>query len=202
MTGGRWTGPDGWPCDFPPPLLDAIASLPGADITPADELARLARLIVAADDAGREGELPRARPATAASSDAELARLGAMCAGLADFIDTMRAPVIGALVREGARLPTLASMLRETAERAREAYGETGAPERSGGRPPKVAAAGVTRVAAEVFARVAMFPATFTTDPVTSEIKGVWPEFLAEVFAALGIDASVASQVKAHKSEN
>ncbi len=202
MTGGHWIGPDGWPCDYPPGLIDALAALPGANSVGADDLDNLARLIEVVAALGKNEEQPSSRPATATASDKELVQLHSLCMKLANHIETMHEPAISALAAEGGDHRLLMDTLLLTAECTRHAYGATDAPESLSGRPPKVAAAEVTKTAAHVFEKITERSATFTTDPVTSIVSGVWPDFLGKVFAALYINASVASQVKARKSEN
>lgn len=202
MTGGGWTGLDGWPCDHPPGLIDALVALPNAGSLGADELEAKATLLTAVAEGGKDEEMPSARPATAAASDKELVRLHYLCRKLTDHIETMHEPAISALHAEGGDHRQLVNALQSTVECARHAYGATGAPERLSGRPPKVAAAAVTEIAASIFKQITGRPATFTSDPATSHVSGAWPDFLGKIFSAFMINASVASQVKARKSEN
>lgn len=191
-----WTDIDGWSAPYPAALLEALRTLPGSDQLPFDRLDGMARIIASVENGGRDEELSRARPASAAATETELRRLHDLCERLADHVEAMHRPAVSALYREGLALFDLVPRLRETADMAKIAYGAHEAPERAPGRRPAVIAPDVTDMAATVFEQITGEPPTYSSDPDTSRVTGAWPEFLSKVFAALYIDASAASQVK------
>ena len=68
---------------------------------------------------------------------------------------------------------TLRGALSQAAETARHGLGgELEGPPRG---QRKIEAAHVTEMAGHIFEQVSGFPATFTTDPISNEIKGSWP---------------------------
>lgn len=200
-----WIGLDGYPRAYPETLMKALQAVPGAEHVAAEDLDTYARMLARVDRDGYGEELPRARPASAAASDLELEALHDLCLRLAAHIEkNMHQPAISAFQREaGTSIFDLAHLCAVAAEAARHAYGSTEAPRRAAGRPPDIAAPAVTELAADIFEKITGAKAKYTTDPDTSEVRGDWCDFLGRVFAALCINASAASHVKAHrKSKN
>lgn len=196
-----FTGVDGWPCAFRETeqgraLMAALRRLTAMSD---DEAEGRALLLVAAQDSGRDDEAPASLPASQAATDAELRKLHDLAGALADHIDTLRRPAVGALFGEGADVFTLAGRLRDLQDDARAAFTEAqGADAR--GRPRKYEAAAVKQAAAMAFERATGRHPTRTTSKEINEVVGAWPDFLTAVFKALGVDASVPSQVKGIKA--
>lgn len=204
MTG--FTGLDGWPCEFEQSpvgmaLIAAVRDLPGADALAESEAVAEAKLLHFVSLAGQDDELPRSRPASQKASEKEIARLVELASSLADHIDTLRRPAVSALFGEGADVFTFAAQVREMAETARIAYSEIDVATPPRGAPKKLEAAEVTYWAAFTYQKITRSPVTFTTTDTThgAKISGAWPDFLAAVFEALRIDASVESQVRGLK---
>lgn len=194
-----WTGEDGWPVAFEDTatcaaMVRAIRAIPGAHVTEAAALG-FARRLVAASEAGRVEEMPINRPSTGAGADSELEKLHRLCGRVIDHIAAMRRPAADGLRAEGGDLPGLQRALRQAMEAAQHAYGGTAAGI-AGGRRPKIEAAFVADTAASVFESVTGKRATITVDIFTGAISGAWPDFLAAIFAALSIDASVEAQAR------
>lgn len=193
---------DGYPCEFVEsafgkPLVEAIEALPGADALTPDDVEAKARMLYHAAQYGRDEELPRNRPASQKASEDELRKLAALAIKLERHIKKMRQPAVSALYSEGAHVFELARLLEQVQEDARRAFNSLGVGGSPGGAPEKIAAKEVAFLAARTFETVTGQRASFTSDPSTSEVTGDWPEFLAAVYAALHIQASVAAQARA-----
>lgn len=156
----------------------------------------MARNIFAAASLGQDAERPRNRPAAQGKSEAELEHLRYLAKSLARHVEAMHRPAIDALRDALPGNPfDVAAFARETAEAARIAWTETRG-EKAKGAPTKALARETTAVAAEVFERVTGKTPTFTGDAGTGEVIGAFPDFVAAIFAALGVDASVHAQVR------
>jgi hypothetical protein len=175
-------------------LAQPDASAPGHEEA---EIEGAALNLWSASWSGRDEELPRNRPASLQSSETELRKLHELAGKLADHIEAMRQPAIAALYAEGAGVFDIVPRLRDLQQDAQAAFGDL-KPQGSGrGAGVKAEAAAVTEAAAFQFERVTGRAAGFTSDPDTGVVSGTWPDFLRVVFDALGIDASVAAQVRA-----
>jgi hypothetical protein len=194
-----WTDLDGWPVPHPTKLREAVRSIPGGDRLSDERVDGLAGIIAAVADGGREEELPRARPASQAATDAQLAKLHDLAKALADRIDRLNRPAVAALFGEGTQVFEVQRLVRQTQEAARHAWGAEVPSEATGLR--KIQAAEVTAITANVFEQVSGRRPTFTTDAGTGDVSGDWPRVLGLVFAALYIEASVPSQVRALRRE-
>lgn len=158
--------------------------------------AHAARIYAAARQ-GRLDEHAHNRPATKATSDEQLIRLDKLAGQLAQHVEAMNRPAVDALRREGLDGAALVDLARLVQERCQWAFGGYD-DERSSGRPPAVEAQEVTAAVANAFQRITGKRPTFTTDPLTVEVSGLWPDTLRAVFAVLFIRASVESQVRAY----
>lgn len=150
---------------------------------------------------GRLDEHAHNRPATKATSDRQIERLHDLCGRLAQHLEAMNRPAIDSLRREGldgAALAELAYLVQERCQHAFGGYDD----ERSTGRPPAVEAQEVTVAVADAFQRITGRRPTFSTDPLTVEVGGLWPDTLRAVFSVLLIRASVESQVRAYARAN
>lgn len=197
-----WFGLDGFPCVFAESstgsaLIRAIAELPGGEHLGEKGIEGNAHLLLNAYQQGRDENLPRNQPATRKMTDDEIRAFHDMAIKLADHIEGLHRPAVAAMFAEGGNPFNLVPQLREAAEIARFAFGMAEVSLKSPGRPKKSDAIYVTEMASFVFNHVSGRRPTFTTHPATGEVSGSWPDFLGKVFAALQIDASVASQVRA-----
>jgi len=198
----NFLGLDGYPCEFAESpfgegLIRAICAIPGGDVLEPDDVEGKARMLFSISQRGRNEELRRNRPASQKASDSELRKLADLAQKLERHILSMRQPAVSALYADGAYVFELVRTLQKTTDSARFAFHTMEIEGSPSGAPKKVEAAEVTFHASLVFEHVSGRRAIFTTDPGTSEISGAWPDFLANVFKALYIDASVAAQVKA-----
>lgn len=196
----KWFARPDWPLEhelaFRARLMGALRCLPGGDALGDDEAEGLALMLLAASSTGSDDELPRNRDASQKASEAELCTLHKLAGKLAEHIDAMHRPAVAVLTAEGVEPFTLAARLRELQDETRAALSELQASGSGRGAPQKAEAAAVTEAAAAVFERITGQRATHT-NYASSGVGGLWPEFLRDVFEALGVKASVASQVRA-----
>lgn len=151
---------------------------------------------------GIEAEQPRNAPATANRTEEQLQAMVSRCNDLVQLLDRMNSPATTALFREGVDIRQLARTLREAAETARCAYGEYSIGPAPNGRPKKYEAAFVTESTALAYESITGRCPTFTTDPMTAEITGLWPDLLRATFQVLKIEASVPSQVASYRDRS
>jgi hypothetical protein len=194
-------GADGWPCDFADSptgaaLVEAVSRLPGADALSQDAVQSFAMRLFSASEQGKASDEPRSRPASIAQSEREIETLDKLAGELEQAIRSIRKPSHAALFREGANLAEISENLAQLREYARHAYSDLRDAENVRGRPKKHEAAVVTETARHIFETIEKRPATFTTDPASGSVSGIWPDFLSAVFEALAVTASVASQVR------
>lgn len=198
----RFIGENGLPCSFEDStwcraLFQAIASLDKEKGADRNKVTGFARLLWSVSEAGRDEELPRNRPASQAATDRELEKIIDLATRLADFIDDIHQPAVDSLFREGTLIFQEQMRLRQLAEYARHAYSENTKPLRMPkGAPTKIEAKIVAETCATIYREMTGKRPTFTTDPITGDISGAWPDFLQSAFDALAIDASVPSQVR------
>ena len=198
-----FVGTDGWPCDFEDSdigagLIAAIRALPNGERLDGKAVSDTARLIWAVAEGGREEELlPRNLPAGIKQTEREIAGVIELSRKLADHIEGLHRPAVDALYAEGAHVFEQVSTLRRISEYARHAYPGDDYAADSRGRPKKVEAIEVAHITSGIYERITGAKATFTSDPQTGQVRGKWPEFLENVYAALRVSASVASQVRA-----
>lgn len=180
-------------------LMGAVRALPNGEGLSGEKVEGHALSLWAASNSGRLEELPRNRPASRRASEDELERLVRLAAQLADHIDAMHLPAVAAVWRESqGDLWTTAERVRSLSLAAKQAFGEIEVDDVSGrGAGRKVEAEIVAETAGHVFAFVTGRRPTLTVAPGTGHVSGAWPDFLAQVFAALRIDASVSSQARA-----
>lgn len=198
----EFTGLDGWPCEFEDSpfgkgLIDALRALPLGDELNAEKLSGHARLLWAVAEGGRDQQLPRNIPASAKQTEKELGKIIELSLKLADQIEALHQPSVDALYSEGAHVFEHVETLRTISEYAQHAFPGDHFAGGGKGAPQKVEAYEVAVMASSVFEHITGNKATFTSDPHTGEVYGQWPEFLAKVYGALRISASVSSQVRA-----
>lgn len=196
-----FTGVDGWPCDFADSptggkLVKAVSGLPGAVALSQDAVQSFAKRLFSVSEQGKASEEPRNRPASIEQSEKEIETLDRLAGKLERAIRELKRPSHAALFREGANLPEISANLAQLREYARHSYSNLRDTENAKGRPIKHEAAAVTETARHIFRTIEKRPDTFTTDPASGHVSGIWPDFLSAVFDALGVNASVASQVR------
>ena len=194
-------GADGWPCDFAESapcaaLMQVISLLPGAGTLSQNTLQTHAFRLFSASEQGRAEDEPRNQKASIKQSEAQLRDLDRLASELEQRLRDLKQPAFGTLHREGAEIAALVQTLAELREYSGHALSDLRAAEHARGRPPKHEAAAVTTTARCTFETITQRRATSTTDPATGQVSGAWPDFLKAVFAALTVDASVASQVR------
>jgi hypothetical protein len=187
-----------WPLDHElarrTALIDAVRGLPDGDALDDNKAEGLAILIWSAHNRAQDDELPRNRPASTTTTEAELRKLHDLCVKLADHIEGMHSPAVGGIYIEGAVLFDLASAARQMAETATHVEFEG---ENARGAGEKIVARQTTEMASHVYEHVTERRPTFTSGTETGAVSGAWPDFLTQVFEALWIKASVAAQVRA-----
>lgn len=203
MKRGALTFDDGWPSSrefLESPhgahLVAAVRDAPGGERLNDDDVRQMAIRLRTVAIAGRYRERPAQRPASSKASEDELRKLHALAGRLSDHIGTMRAPAVRAFWDHGHDVLALAETLEAVRDDARRALDDLKSGDGPSGRPQKIQAGEVAREAARLFRRITGTRPTFTSDPDTGEVRGAWPAFLSDVFAALGIEASVAAQVR------
>lgn len=178
-------------------LMQAVASIPLGERLTAEDVEGKALLIFSTAHFGRDAELPRNRLASRTTTDREIEKIKELCGRLAGHIETIHRPAVSALMNQGLMIFSLLDQLRMAEEIAGHAFGYSDALDESTGRPRKIEAAEVTECTGEIFEFISGKRPTFTTDPLTGEVHGIWPNVLKDVFKALWIEASVAAQVRA-----
>lgn len=196
----RFTGADGWPCSFEEwlgsiPLQEAVKSL-GDGLT-IEEIERLSWQIFSASEQGRVAQEPRNTPATEAGATGDLCKLEKHAMALLGATEELRAPAFDALTREGIDLAALQTQLRRLIEYTGHAGGDLRDVKRGAGATPKIRARAVADAAGHVFSIATGNRPTCTTDPISSQVSGAWPDFLDRVFRAFEVKASIASQARA-----
>ena len=77
----KWTGPDGWPVDYPAGLADGIRKIPKCTLSD-DEIGSLAKSLVCADDDGRKMDRLNFRPASQDKNEKALIKFHKLCGHL------------------------------------------------------------------------------------------------------------------------
>ncbi len=196
-------GLDGWHCSFEESpicagLVSALRGLPIRKDLPQRDAEQLARILYDMSEIGQDAEAAKNRPASPKRTSKQLETLIRQADALSATLEELNKPAFSALKLEGIVWPTdLVPSLQELSEKARHAYPGPRTHEPWRGAPKKHEAAGVSEMAASIFADLTGKRPTFTTDPDTGSVSGAWPNFLGGVFDALSIRASVASQVRA-----
>lgn len=177
-------------------LMASIARIPRLEpLTDCDIEGKALRLFSAACW-GRSEETPRNREASHNTSEKDLREFVDLCRRLEGHIESMRRPAVEGLYAEGFAVFNLLDPLREAQQAARCAFSNLDPSAMALGRRRKIEAKQVSIAAGDIFESVAGVRPTLTVDPLSSEISGAWPEFLEEVFNALGIVASVEAQAR------
>jgi hypothetical protein len=198
----RWTGYDGWPVPYPAELKAAIRAIPNAAELEEAEIDRAARRVETAHAVGQFLELSQSRlppPSAERRAERDFHKLHDLAGKLAKFLPRLHRDAVDALSAQGLDVPALEGKLRHVQSAAYDAFQEFEPVGTDG--PKKITATSVTQALAEIFLETSGRHPTFTTDPATGEVSGSWPDVVELAFSALHINASVASQVKAHKSE-
>lgn len=203
----NWFKRPDWPMEWEverrSSLIDAVQNLPNGNGLSDDEREGMALLLFSTSAWGRNEERPHNRHSTAQKSYSDLRKLMELCTKTIAHIDQMNRPAVGAYFAEDTSkygdLWTLRDALAQAAETAGHGLGyESEGPSRG---QRKIEAAQVTDMAGHIFEEVSGHAATFTTDPVSNQIRGPWPIFLSAVFDVLRIDASVESQARAAREK-
>jgi hypothetical protein len=193
-----------WPMDWEierrSALMLAVQNLPNGDVLGDDDVEGNALLLFSTSEWGRNEEMPQNRPSTGQKSEKDLRKLMDLCAKTVAHIEQMNRPAVGAFFAEGGDLWTLKDALAQASEIAGHSLGHE--VEDSPRGPRKIEAAQVTETAAMIFEHVSGQGPTFTTDPISNEIRGPWPKFLSSIFDALRINASVEAQAKALREKH
>ncbi|WP_135448976.1 hypothetical protein [Tabrizicola caldifontis] len=183
--------PDPWMDRLKGAIRDALSDSSPTEI----DVDWAARSIDRARNFGLLEEKPNSLPAGQNASEAELRQFHDACARVAEIAEGLHRPAVAALFDEGLNVRDIVQKMGEAQEIARAAFGAVQG-EVARGRPPKVVARDVTCSAGWAYERLTGKRPTFSTDPLTSEVTGAWPSFLAAVFEALYIEASVTAQVQ------
>ena len=193
-----WFKRPDWPMEWEIALRAAlIGAIQEAGSNMAEEQVEFgALLLLHASEHGRDEARHRNLPASQAAVKQELVKLHESLSKAADLIHLLHRPEAAALFNEGFEPFTVAEQMRELAEGCRIAVGEAVAPQVVKGAKPKHEARAVTDMGATVFEWATGRKPSYTSSPATSEVTGPWPEFLAAVFEALGVKASVGAQVR------
>ncbi|MFV1876253.1 hypothetical protein [Nioella sp.] len=193
-----------WEIERRSALMRAVQSLPNSHDLTNDDAEGKALLLYSTSEWGRNDERPHNRPSTAQKCDKDLRKLMELCAKTVAHIEQMNRPAVGAYFSEDTSnygdLWTLKNALAQAAEIAGHGLGCEKQEASRGQR--KIEAAQVTEMAGQIFEAVSGHSPTFTTDPISNTISGPWPSFLSAVFAALMVDASVESQVRAVREKS
>lgn len=134
---------------------------------------------------------------TAKQAEDALEILSNRCNELADQIEMLSPSLIEDLFCAGEHelfaLPTRLRSLSESAECASEEYVDSYSKR---GRPTLHQAGMVTWAAGLAYSQITGKKPSFTTDKATSEIVGAWPDYLEQVFVALGVSAKARRQAR------
>lgn len=216
------------PKPYPPELMKLLCVL-GDTHVPTDETEHHAFDITVAARTGEFFDRPSAYPATVHTTDLELNRFVKLCEQLLEHIHSMHEPAVdglrsaanirrakskekfGSISSEELRLKNLFdemwpchelhnALVHAIDDACAVPDGIGGSAPQRGRRPDRCARL-VTEVSASAFKDLTGGNCGFTSDPDTGEIQGPWPEFLKAVFGIFGINASVASLVRAYAAE-
>ncbi len=148
----------------------------------------------------RHNDSPQTRAVGTTTTQRELKKFADLAAKLGCHIKSMHNDARDAYHAASADRPNLDDMPAELMYvilAVDKALGQLG-PEKPARRqqPKKQQADNVSVHAAQVFTALTGKPATRINDTVTDKVGGQFYNFLAELFVALGIDASAASQVR------
>lgn len=201
MGNDKFVGSDGYPCEFADSLpgsrlIVAISELPGADSLSGLEIERKARLLYSTWNDGKIEELARNRPASQKASEAEIRKFAKLVENLETHINLMHEPAISTLYQHGCHVFELAQELEAMREASRWVFHELNVQSPPRGAGKKIGAAMITQMASSIYSNVTGMRPTFTTDPFSGAVSGTWPDFLGNIFSALSIHASVASQAR------
>ncbi len=190
-----------WPMDYEihrrNNLMGAIRALPNGETLSDEKVEGQALFLWSASNFGRNEELPCNRPASQRASEVELERLAKLAAQLADHIDAMHRPAVAAVWQESSDdLWDTAQRARDLSEAASYALSAIDVEDSARGAGRKAEAEEVAEVAGHVFEHVTARRPTLTVAPDGGHVSGAWPDFLARVFAILGVKASANSQAR------
>jgi len=203
----RWTGLDGWPCDFSrtpwgEEVKTAIRNLDGGEKISADLLGYLAQLIGDAIDAGEAEAHPWLQDAGRKRSEKQLNELLALSEKFRAKVRGLNLPAVNALNDEMYHPSKLLEHLESFEQAARDARAMLEEREAAKGARAKYVAHKVTRAASGVYEQVTGKSGGYTTNPDGGERTGPFIDFVQKVFDIWQIDAKASAQVKAIISTN
>ncbi len=194
----------GFPCEFAESrygkgLMQAIRNLPGSEHLDFEqgEVEGLAMKVFLDFEQGVLLKKPCNQPATGKTSQDQLRKLYKLMGNLAEHLESLNEPTLAALRKEGFNSWKLNEVVSEQRENVRYAFGLIDPNLDRNSFETKVVARTLCEGAADVYEYVTKNKATYSTDVMTSERTGDWPDFLKAVFGIFRIKASVASQVAA-----
>lgn len=194
-----WFQRPDWPMDYEIErrnrLIDAIRELPNGESLSEDQLEQKALFLWKQANFARQDAQNCNLAASQSATDKELRRLHSLCEKLAEHIESMHAPAITALANEGFFAIRVADEMRDIMEGARHAFGACEGQEVRG-RRPDIEASQVSEIAGLVYQNITDKRPTCTTDPLSGNVSGGWPDFLQSTFEILLIKASVAAQAR------
>lgn len=180
-------------------LMQAIRNLPGSEHLDFEfgEDEGLARKVFFDFEQGVHLQQPSNRPATGKKSRDQLEKLHKILSNLAEHLGSLNEPALAALREEGFKSWELNEVVSEQCEIVRYAFGLIDPNLNRNSFETKVLARTICEGAADVYEYVTKNKATYSTNVMTSERTGDWPDFLNAVFGVLRVEASVAAQVVA-----
>ncbi len=161
-----------------------------------DALVIHARRIYSAYLNAEEQMRPRNKSSSAGGADSQLKKIYDLSNKLAATISKLNSPATKALQRHGVEPQVLLEQLDRLSEDVRGAADDVEGTNEVGGRPPNYEAILVTQETARAYAEITGRQPTITRDPLTHEVRGLWPNLLKQVFATLSIISSVEDQVR------
>lgn len=123
-----------------------------------------------------------------ATCERELRNVAEKALSLAEAIEGLHEPTIIALADQHMHCSVrinLPPVLRQLADQAEHATVANQPPQAGRGARVRAPALMIARTAGRLYREITDKPPTFTTDPMTSERRGLWPTFLRAVFSAL-----------------
>ncbi len=155
-----------------------------------------ARAIYATSLQAQEQRKPRYRRSSASGADKQLKKLHDLSNKLAATMGELNWPATKALQRHGVEPQIICEQLDRLSEAVRGAAGDVEGTNEVGGRPLNQEAFSVTYEVASVYVAITGRQPTFTKDPVSNLVSGVWPSLLSAVFDVLSIGSSIEDQVR------
>jgi len=204
----HWIGSDGYP--DPDYLTRRVSAVISEHLRPADPDINFlqemdgkdyARGIANAADDGEWLEQTKNLNAADKTDLLQLKKLSSLCLKLRTHVGTLNKAAWQGL-SDGLDLDSLCLKLEVAEEFAHrtifdiDKQATSEANDAVMGRRKKLAARMVTEEAAKCFEALTGSKTTITVDPITYKVSGKWIEFLASIFATVGIDASPERQAR------